>query len=106
MQSFSSRETNVKFKRVANNLKKAFLTFSFLRSSSRTASISCRQSSCMMWKLSCGVCVNEEWTMLSKSSRISSNDGRLWGSDSQHSETTMQNLVIKVMYIDYFITVG
>jgi hypothetical protein len=57
-----------------------------------TSSISCFQSSCMVWKLSCGVCVNAEWTMVSRSWRISSNEGRRWGSGHQQAVKTELSL--------------
>jgi hypothetical protein len=52
-----------------------------------TSSISSFQSSCMVWKLSCGVCVNAEWTMASRAWRMSSNEGRRWGSGYQQAVT-------------------
>lgn len=63
----------------------SILTFAFLRTSSSTSSISCRHSSCIVWKDSCGPRVNSDSRMLSSCSRISGNRGRSWGFIAQHA---------------------
>lgn len=50
-------------------------TFSFMRNPCRTCSISCLQSSCIVWKDSCGVAANASCTS-SKAIKISENPGR------------------------------
>lgn len=60
-------------------------TFSFLRRSRSTSSISNRQPSCMVWKDSWGARVNSDCLILSSCSRISGNRGLSRGFERQHA---------------------
>ena len=71
------------------------LTFSLLRSSSNISSISCRQSSCMVWNDSCGVVMNGERAISSSRPRISWNVGREYVSWFQQSGQRKQDVFVK-----------
>lgn len=59
-----------------------------MRRSNSTSSISCLQSSCIVWKLSWGVCVKDECTIASSATSITSKPGRWCGSDFQQALKT------------------
>lgn len=75
-------------------------TFSFLRRSLSTSSISSRQPSCMVWKLSCGARVNSDCRIRSSCSRITGNRGRSRGFERQHATDNIQN--IEIFMIQYY----
>lgn len=58
-------------------------TFSFIRSSCRTSVISFLQPSCIAWNDSFGCSPKPDTAITSKSCKIFTNDGRLWGSLAQ-----------------------
>lgn len=62
------------------------VTFSLLRSSLNISSISCLQSSCIVWKLSWGVVIKGEVDISSSRRRISAKVGLWWDSWCQQSE--------------------
>lgn len=62
------------------------VTFSLLLSSLNISSISCLQSSCMVWKLSWGVVIKGEVDISSSRRRISAKVGLWWDSWCQQSE--------------------
>lgn len=70
------------------------VTFSLLLSSLNISSISCLQSSCMVWKLSWGVVIKGEVDISSSRRRISAKVGLWWDSWCQQSEKVTENAVL------------
>lgn len=83
-------------------LNRGRVTFSLLLSSLNISSISCLQSSCMVWKLSWGVVIKGEVDISSSRRRISAKVGLWWDSWCQQSEkVTIQRKCCLVSWL-YF----
>lgn len=74
------------------------LTFSLVRSSLNICWISSFQSSCMEWKDSWGMSVSTASSIAVSCWRIKANEGRIWGSCSQHSATNENHITFLSWY--------